>query len=62
MEAAHALGEFANVAVGGQNVFNELPGPNPKAALVGNPYSQYSPYGFNGAYFYVRMNYRWSWD
>ena len=62
MEAAYSLGEFANVAVGGRNVFNELPGPNPQAALVGNPYSQYSPYGFNGAYFYVRMNYRWSWE
>ena len=62
MEAAYSFGESANLVVGGQNVFNEFPDLNPTAALVGNPYSQYAPYGFNGAFFYVRMNYRWSWE
>ena len=62
MEAAYSLGEYASLALGGQNVLNKFPDLNPTAALVGNPYSQYTPYGFNGAFFYVRMNYRWDWE
>ena len=62
MEAAYSLGESASLALGGQNVLNNFPDLNPTAALVGNPYSQYTPYGFNGAFFYVRMNYRWDWE
>ena len=61
MEASYSLTDFAGVAVGGQNVLNKFPGRNPDAGVVGNPYSQYSPYGFNGAFFYVRMDYRWRW-
>ena len=26
---------------------------------VGNQYGQFSPFGFNGAYYYTRLNYRW---
>ena len=62
MEASYSVGESASVALGGQNVLNNFPETNPTAALVGNPYSQYTPYGFNGAFFYVRMNYQWRWE
>ncbi len=62
MEAAYSVNESASFALGGQNVLNKFPDRNPTAALVGNPYSQYAPYGFNGAFFYVRMNYQWSWE
>ena len=26
---------------------------------VGERYSEYTPWGFNGAYYYVRLGYRW---
>ena len=61
MEASYMFNDVAGVAVGGQNVLNKFPDRNPDAAVVGNPYSQYSPYGFNGAFFYARINYGWRW-
>ena len=62
LEAAYALSESTSFALGGQNVLNQFPDLNPTAGLVGNPYSEYTPYGFNGAFFYVRMNYLWRWE
>ena len=47
--------------LGGDNVFNEYPDEN----LFGNstngqfPYNSASPFGFNGAYVYGRIAYRW---
>ncbi len=47
--------------VGGDNVFNEYPDEN----IFGNstngqfPYNSASPFGFNGAFGYVRAGYRW---
>ena len=37
---------------------DELPDENPGAASgVGNIYSQFSPFGFNGSYWYLRVKY-----
>ncbi|MGY0634124.1 TonB-dependent receptor plug domain-containing protein [Luteimonas sp. A478] len=47
--------------VGGDNVFNQYPDEN----IFGNstngqfPYNSASPFGFNGAFAYVRAGYRW---
>jgi len=62
LEAAYSLAKSASFTFGAQNALNKFPGVNPNAAQVGNPYSQFSPYGFNGAFFYARFNYQWSWD
>jgi len=44
--------------VGGQNVFDTVPDENMGARTgVGNRYSQYSPFGFNGAFYYARVIY-----
>ena len=60
VELGIPLGSNANVAVGGENIFNVYPDVNDFAALtVGNLYGQFSPFGFNGANFYVRLNYSW---
>ena len=46
------------VTVGAQNLFDEVPEENPGAAAgVGNRYSQFSPFGFNGAFYYLRVGY-----
>lgn len=58
VEAAFALRKDLSVVVGGQNVFNYYPEENPGArAGVGNLYSQYTPFGFNGAFWYARLKF-----
>ena len=54
------IGENVVVAVGGENILNTYPEANQYGILtVGNSYGQFSPFGFNGANFYVRVNYGW---
>ena len=49
-----------SIVLGVQNLLNTYPEENPgAAAAVGNQYGQFSPFGFNGAYYYVRFNYAW---
>jgi len=58
LEAAYAFTDALSVVVGAQNAFDETPDENPGAASgVGNRYSQFSPFGFNGAYWYARVRY-----
>ena len=46
--------------VGAQNVLNTYPDENPGSVTgVGNRYGQFGPFGFNGGYYYVRVNYGW---
>ncbi len=60
LELGIPLGSNAQVAVGGENIFNVYPDVNQFGAMtVGNLYGQFSPFGFNGANFYVRLNYGW---
>ena len=60
LELGIPLGSNARVAVGGENIFNVYPDVNQFGAMtVGNLYGQFSPFGFNGANFYVRLNYSW---
>ena len=54
------IGENVAVAIGGENILNTYPEQNQYGLLtVGNSYGQFSPFGFNGANFYVRVNYGW---
>lgn len=58
LEIAYAMENGLTFSLGGQNVFDTFPGENPGArAGVGNLYSQFSPFGFNGAYYYARLRY-----
>ena len=60
LEVSFPFGDNVRLAVGGQNVLNTYPDVNPYAAdNVGNQYGQFSPFGFNGAYYYARINYSW---
>ena len=60
LEAAYPLGESVTLTVGGQNAFGNDPEENPIAREKGNRFSVYTPFGANGAFYYVRINYRWS--
>ena len=61
LEAAYSLDENTSFTIGGQNVLNRLPQEVPNPAGVGNRYSESTPWGFNGAYFYAKVNYAWGW-
>ncbi len=55
------MGDAVTLSVGAQNLLNTYPQINPRAAEgTGNYYGQFSPFGFNGAYSYARLNYAWS--
>ena len=59
LELSMALGGGATLAVGGQNAFSTYPQESARAMSVGEKYSEYTPWGFNGAYYYVRVGYGW---
>ena len=56
LEAAYTWNENTTIVLGMQNALDETPDDNPSAAAgVGNKYSQYSPFGFNGGFWYLRV-------
>ena len=60
VELGIPLGESVTLAIGGENLLNTYPDVNEFGIrTVGNYYGQFSPFGFNGANIYVRLNYRW---
>ncbi len=64
LEAAYTFAADFTISLGGQNVTDTFPEDNPGARSgVGNQYSQFSPFGFNGAFWYARLSYKFdtSW-
>ena len=59
VEASIGLREDTTLVVGVQNVLDTYPQVSARAASVGEKYSEYTPWGFNGAYFYTRIAYTW---
>ena len=60
VEAAYTISESTTLTVGGQNVFGNDPEQNPIARAKGNRFSVQTPFGANGAFFYLRINYGWA--
>ena len=49
---------MSTIAIGAQNILNTYPDEHEKAAeRTGNKYSQFSPFGFGGAFWYVKYSY-----
>jgi iron complex outermembrane receptor protein len=60
LEMGFPFGDAVTLSVGAQNVLNTYPDQNPGAVSgVGNRYGQFGPFGFNGGYYYTRINYGW---
>jgi len=61
VSASYSPGDHWTLALGVDNVLNEYP----DESLFGNsnngqsPYSFFSPFGFNGAFVYARVGYKW---
>ena len=61
LEASYPLSESITATIGVQNLFDNQPQENPNAAAAGNRYSPYTPFNYNGAFYYVRLGYNWKW-
>ena len=59
LEAGFELFEGTRLAVGAQNLLDAYPQESARAMSVGERYSEYTPWGFNGAYYYVRLGHGW---
>ncbi len=60
LELSVPLANDVTLAVGGQNIANTFSDPMDLfAEIFGLPYSQFTPWGFSGGYYYARLNYAW---
>ena len=60
VEVAHTFMDNWTVTLGGQNALNIVPAEYPGASAgVGNRYGQFTPFGFNGAFYYGKLSYSW---
>ena len=59
LEVGFPLGEGATLAVGGRNLFDVYSQVSAIAMSVGEQYSEYTPWGYSGAYYYLRIGYGW---
>ena len=59
LETTYTVGSGLTLTLGGRNILNTYPDENPNAAgSVGNKYGQFSPFGFDGAFWYAKVGYR----
>ena len=58
-EVNYRIGKGVSIAGGAQNALNNYTDVSPSQYAIGAQFSQASPFGFNGAYWYTRLNYRW---
>ena len=59
VEASIDLYDGTTLAIGAQNLLDTYPDESARAMSVGERYSEYTPWGFNGAYYYARIRYAW---
>ena len=60
LEAAYSINESTTLTIGGRNAFGNDPEENPIAGAKGNRFSVQTPFGADGAFYYVRINYGWT--
>ena len=59
LELTWPVGDAVNLAVGARNVLSTYPDMNPNADRLGNRFPPSTPFGFNGGFYYTRLDYRW---
>ena len=60
LELARTFADKWTVTLGAQNALNSFPGEFPGASDdSGQRYGEYSPFGFNGAFYYGKLGYSW---
>jgi len=58
LEATRRIAEKLTVAVGAENAFSAYPEKDARLSQINNGiiYPQFSPFGFNGGFWYVRVS------
>ena len=59
LELSIDVGPGTTLAVGGQNAFDTYSEVTARAMSVGEKYSEYTPWGYSGGYYYVRLGHDW---
>ena len=57
LESSYLASAGLIITLGVQNLLNTYPDENPKSGNIGNQYGQFSPFGFNGAFWYAKFGY-----
>ena len=58
LETSYTVDSGVTLTLGGRNILNTYPDENPNGAgSVGNKYGQFSPFGFDGAFWYAKVGY-----
>ena len=57
LESSYLASAGLVITIGVQNLLNTYPDENPKSGNIGNQYGQFSPFGFNGAFWYAKFGY-----
>ena len=58
LETTYTVDSGLSLTLGGRNILDTYPDENPNGAdSVGNKYGQFSPFGFDGAYWYAKVGY-----
>ena len=57
LESSYMASTGLIITLGVQNLLNTYPDENPKSGNIGNQYGQFSPFGFNGAFWYAKFGY-----
>ncbi len=57
IETSIELNAEVRITLGSRNVLNTFPEENENKGSVGEKYSEYTPFGFNGAFWYTRVRY-----
>jgi len=58
LETTYTAESGVTLTLGGRNILNTYPDENPNGAdSVGNKYGQFSPFGFDGAFWYAKVGY-----
>ena len=59
LEFSLPLSDSTTLRFGSRNVFNTYPDESTIALRTGELYSRYTPWGFNGGYYYLSLSYIW---
>ena len=57
LESSYLASAGLIITLGVQNILNTYPDENPKSGNIGNQYGQFSPFGFNGTFWYAKFGY-----
>ena len=58
-EGSRRFGESLTLLLGAQNAFDAYPQKIPTGEVTGLIYSEQSPFGFNGGFYYLRASWEW---